>query len=226
MSRRARAALFGLAALACAALAATLAGGYRDGLSGQYGPLRPVLVARAELPAKRPLDPAAVNKLLTVRQVPEGFVPPGALSAPAQALGHSPAAPIPPGAFLLAGQLRAPSNGRERHPGRPHLAPGREPVEIAVSGAEALAASGRDPAGTDVDVIVTSEPGPGGRGRTYVAAERVDLLALAEPQDADDGLGAPGAGPWTATLGLTRPEALRLIEAENFAREVRLIASG
>jgi hypothetical protein len=30
-------------------------------------------------------------------------------------------------------------------------------------------------------------------------------------------------GAWTATLALTRPQALRLIEAENFAREVRLI---
>ena len=33
----------------------------------------------------------------------------------------------------------------------------------------------------------------------------------------------PGSATWTATLALRRPQALRLIQAENFARQVRLI---
>ena len=39
-------------------------------------------------------------------------------------------------------------------------------------------------------------------------------------------MACPGSAPgaWTATLALTRPQALRLIQAENFARQVRLIA--
>ncbi len=63
-------------------------------------------------------------------------------------------------------------------------------------------------------------------GRTYVAAEGVELLALGQSGDpgAGDGLPGPGPGAWTATLALTRPQALRLIQAENFARQVRLIA--
>jgi hypothetical protein len=47
----------------------------------------------------------------------------------------------------------------------------------------------------------------------------VRLLALTQQ-------GAAGAGPaagWSATLALTRSQALQLIEAESFARAVRLL---
>ena len=72
-------------------------------------------------------------------------------------------------------------------------------------------------------MIVATEPGPGGKGRTYVAAEGVELLALSERGLAaeDSGLGA--GGDWSATLALTRAQALELIEAENFARQVRVM---
>jgi hypothetical protein len=106
------------------------------------------------------------------------------------------------------------------------LGAGRQPVEIAVAGAEALAAGGDDPTGMLVDVVVTTEPGPGGEGRTYVAAAGVRLLALLEGAGGD-GANDPlaTAGQWEATLALTRPQALRLIQAESFARSVRLIAA-
>jgi Flp pilus assembly protein CpaB len=158
-----------------------------------------------------------------VRRIPERFVPPGALVAPGQAVGRVAATPIPPGGYVLAAQLRAPRGHRERRRG-PQLGAGRTPVEIAVSGAEALAASGGDVTGSRVDVIVTTEPGPGGgSGRTYIAVKRVRLLALAQPGGGDVGLGDQGADAWEATLALTKSEALRLIQAENFARQVRLI---
>lgn len=93
-------------------------------------------------------------------------------------------------------------------------------MEIAVSGAGALEALGGPPVGSRVDVVVTTEPDGVGDGRTYVAAPGVPLL----------GLGAGGEGvegeTATATLGLTRPQALRLIEAESFARRVTLIPRG
>lgn len=223
MSRRARAAAFACAALACAGLAAAVAGGYRSDLESQLGPLRPVVVARASLPARRALRPAQASRLLEIRRIPERFAPPGALSSPEQAIGRAPAAGIPAGGYVLAGQLRAPSPRRRSRP--PRLGSGRQPVEISVSGAEALAAAAGDPRGTRVDVIVTTEPGPGsGSGRTYVAAEGVELVALSESDPgADAGLPGPGTAPWTATLALTRSQALRLIRAENFARQVRLI---
>lgn len=53
MSRRARAAAFGIGALACAVIAASLADGYRNRVSAQYGPMRSVLVAVRDVPAGR-----------------------------------------------------------------------------------------------------------------------------------------------------------------------------
>lgn len=225
MSRRARAIAFACAALACAGLAAVVAGGYRVDLESQLGPLRPVVVTRARLPVRQALRPAQASRLLEVRRIPERFAPPGALTSAEQAIGHAPAVAVPAGAYLLASQLRSPGGRQPRH--EPRLGSGRQPVEIAVSGAEALAVvAGGDPRGTSVDVIVTTEPGPGGfSGRTYVAAERVELLALDPSGDpgAGAGLPGPGLGTWSATLALRRPQALRLIQAENFARQVRLI---
>ena len=108
--------------------------------------------------------------------------------------------------------------------------PGREPVDIAVSAAGALAAAGADPVGRRVDVIVTTEPGGAAAvGRTYVAAAGVHLLDLRQGGDAGSAAAvsaASGGAGWTATLALTRPQALKLIEAESFAREIRLIGSG
>lgn len=224
MSRRARAIGFAAAALACAALAATIAGRYRTDLEDQLGPLRRVVVARGQLSPTRPLRPAEASSLLEIRRIPERFAPPGALTAPHQAVGRTPTVRIPAGAYVLASQLRAGGNQRPR--GHPRLGAGREPVEISVTGAEALAGGG-DARGRSVDVIVTTEPGPGrGSGRTYVAAEGVELLGLAQSGDPGVGDGLPGPDPdtWMATLALTRPQALSLIQAENFARQVRLIA--
>lgn len=221
MSRRARALGFGAAALVCAVLAAAVAGGYRADLESQLGPLRPVVVARAAITAGRPLRTQQARELLEVRRVPQRFAPPGALSDPRQAIGRASAAPIPAGAYVLASQLERPREPRGR--GRPRLGGRRKPVEISVAGAQALTVGGSGSRGGSVDVIVTTEPGPGGgSGRTYVSAEDVRILALSRSGDAGGGL--PGAGqPWTATLALTRPQALRLIQAENFARQVRLI---
>ena len=225
MSRRARAAAFGLAALACAGLAATVAGGYRADLESQLGPLRPAVVAAARIPANHPLRPAQAAKLLEVRRIPERFAPADALTAPEQAVGRVLAAPVPVGDYVLAGQLRSPRE-REGHGGRgPRLAAGRKPVQISVSGAEALAAVGGDPTGSRVDVVVTTEPGPGGgEGRTHIAAENVRLLALTQSGDGGPGdLSGLGSDGWTATLAVSESQALRLIEAENFARQVRLL---
>jgi len=215
MSHRARAATFLALALAAAVAAAAAANGYRERVAGQYGALRPVLVAARDLAAGRVIGPE-LAKRLEVRRVPARFVPPGALGSPQDAFGRAPAAPIPAGSYVLAAQLRVPG----RKPGE---AAGLEgdlrPVEIAVSGGGALAALG-SPEGRQVDVVVTTEPDSKGSGRTYVAAPGVKLLAL-EQGDLSDPEGGPGQ--WLATLAVTRDQALRLIEAESFARAVRLL---
>lgn len=215
MSRRRRALAFSLAALLAAAGAAVVAEGYGARAVREYGPLRPVVVVEREVPAGRELAPAEVASSLSRRQVPLRFAPAGALAAPAEALGLVARVPLPAGSYLLAAQLGPPRRGRSpRH----RLAGGRRPVEIEVSGAEALLATGFSAAGSRVDVIVTSEPGDGGRGRTYVAAAGVPLLSL-RPSAEGPGPAATAA----ATLGLTRSEALRLIEAESFARKLTLL---
>ena len=160
----------------------------------------------------------------TIDRVPARFVPPDALGVRDAATGMVPAARIPAGSYVLAGQLLDPAHAG-RHDPPAGLDRGEEPVQIAVTGAEALATGGRSPEGMLVDVIVTSEPGPGGgAGRTYVAASGVRLLGLAESGgDVSGGAGPVSSGAWRATLGLTRPQALRLIQAESFARQIRLI---
>ncbi len=217
MSRRARAAAFLLLALGCAGLAAALANGYGASVAQSFGPMREVVVARSDLRAGQPIGAADLSRSLQLRRVPSRFVPSGSLGNLEQALGREPAATIPAGSYVLGSQLRLPSQARSR-PGA-DLAAGRRPVEITVAGGEALLASGGSPQGSRVDVVVTSEPHGPGPGRTYVAAAAVRLLALAR-QDPN----GPGPSPgFSATLALTRAQALRLIEAESFARSVRLL---
>jgi Flp pilus assembly protein CpaB len=216
MSRRRRALLFLLLALLTAAGAAAIANGYGESAVRGYGSLRPVVVLASDLAAGQRIGPREVETDLEPRRVPERFAPPGALLAPEEALGLVARAPLPAGSYLLGAQLGL---GRlKRH--RPRLGGGRRPVEIAVSGADALSSTG-SASGSRVDVVVTSEPTGPGPGRTYVAAAGVPLLGLGP------GIEGPGPGATaTATLGLTKRQALRLIAAESFARRVTLLPEG
>jgi len=202
MSRRRRALAFLLAALLAAAGAAAIAAGYGARAARGYGALRPVVVLERGIAAGRRIGPREVSAALAVRRVPVRFAPPGALAAPEEALGLVARAALPAGSYLLGAQL-AVGRGREKRAGA--LGAGRRPVEIAVSGAGALLATG----------------GGAGPGRTYVAAPHVPLLAL-RPAAEGPGPGATAA----ATLGLTRRQALRLIAAESFARKITLLPGG
>jgi Flp pilus assembly protein CpaB len=215
VSRRSRAVVFLVAAALAAAGAAAIADGYGDSVVRGYGELRPVLVAADDLRAGTEIDPHVASEGLEVRRVPVRFAPPAALTAPREAVGLVPTVAIPRGSYMLATLLRSAQASR---PGGV-LARGRRPVEVLVSGAGALSTFGAQPVGSKVDVVVTTEPSGSGDGHTYVAAPAVPLLALAP-----GGEGAPGEA--TATLGLTRPQALRLIAAQSFARSVTLIPRG
>lgn len=214
MSRRARAIGFVSAALVAAVAAAAIADGYGASVVRGYGELRPVVVATAGLPEGEPIAPDRAAAALATRRVPARFVPTGALRSPAEAVGLVPVGPLPAGAYVLAPQLRPPRPEGDR----PGLGRGRRPVQVSVGGAAALLAGARTEGGR-VDVVVTTEPTGAGRGRTYVAAAAVPLLALAP---------LPGAGEDTAaaTLALTRRQALRLIAAESFARRLTLLPGG
>jgi Flp pilus assembly protein CpaB len=212
MSRRGRAVAFFVAAGLAAAAAAALADGYGNRVARGYGELRQVVVASEDLPAGKEIDPRIVSERLEVRKVPVRFVPPAAFSDPRAALGLVPVGPVPAGSYLLATQLRSPRSPRLSA----GLPSGRRPVEILVDGTGALSAFGAQPVGSRVDVAVTTEPSGSGTGRTYVAAAGVPLLALTAG-------GEGAAGEASVTLGLTRPQALRLLAAESFARRVTVI---
>jgi Flp pilus assembly protein CpaB len=209
---------FLLIALLAAAVAGAIAEGYGSSVAAGYGALVPVVVVDADLPAGKPIGPERISAALEVRRVPRRFVPAGALALPDEALDLTPKATIPAGSYLLGAQLRTKARVRRK----PLLVgSARRAVEISVSGADALLALGPSPRGRKVDIVVTAEPRGSGPGKTYVAAAGVPLLGL--------GPGADGPGPGgltTATLGLTRHQALRLIGAENFARQLTLLPGG
>jgi Flp pilus assembly protein CpaB len=218
VSRRTRALAFLALALITAALAAGMADSYGARVTSGYGPLREVVVATKSLRKGKGLEPAEISGGLESRRVPTRFVPAGTLRDPREALGLEPTVELGPGSYLVASQLRPPEGTGEAPSG---FGSRRHPVEIAVSGAEALLASGTTVAGAKVDVVVTTEPSGSGSGHTYVAVAAVPLLAL--------GPGADGPGPGgisAATLALTKRQALRLIAAESFARKLTLLPEG
>jgi Flp pilus assembly protein CpaB len=217
MSHRGRAAAFGVLAVTFATVAAMVANRYGSSVARGFGPMRPVVIARSDLKEGYLIGPADLRGALERRRVPETFVPPGALARPADALGRMTAVALPAGAYVLASQLDVPRPKRGKP--RPGLGAGLRPVQLAVSGGEALFAGGARPEGSRVDVVVTTESRAGGSGRTYIAAAGVRLLSLTRR-----GPSGPGPVPtWSATLALTRGQALRLIVAESFARSVRLL---
>lgn len=218
MSRRGRALAFVLAALLAAVAAGAIADGYGASVARGYGELRPVVVAASDLEAGKAIDPRRAAADLELRRIPARFVPPEALVDVTEAVGLVPDEAVPAGSYLVASQLRPPDEGGNRVPG---LGRGRSPVVISVSGAEALLVSGVQPAGARVDVVVTTEPAGAGAGHTYVAAAAVPLLGLAAAAE-----GAEPGGTTAATLGLTRSQALRLIAAESFARQVTILPRG
>ena len=214
MSSRARAIGFAALAVLCAIASASIASGYRDSVDAQLGELRGVVVVTEPLPAGRPLRREILRRATEMREVPARFAPPDALMDAAEAIDRRPLASLPAGSYLLASHLRPPGDEAER---QPRLAGDLHPVEITVTGAGTLAASAPVP----VDVVVAGEPVTGGRARVSVVAEGVRLIGI-EPAAPEDGTAA-GGDSWNATLALERRQALRLIEAENFAREIRLI---
>jgi Flp pilus assembly protein CpaB len=218
VSRRTRAIAFLALALVTAALAAGIADSYGSRVASGYGPLRQVVVATRRLAEERVLSPKDIADDLESRRVPVRFAPAGALRDPREALGLTPTVELAPGSYLVANQLQPPAR---KGGAASALGASRRPVEISVSGAEALLAAGAAEPGVKVDVVVTTEPSANGAGRTYVAASAVPLLAL--------GPGADGPGPGgtaAATLALTKRQALRLIAAESFARKLTLLPEG
>jgi pilus assembly protein CpaB len=203
-------------ALAAGGLAASQVRSSIEEVESRVGAPTPLVVARQDIRGGTRLEPQALERMLTVQEIPERFVPPDALTAPQEAAGLRVAVPLAAGSYLTVGDLQT-GVGRGG-PAGPVLAPGERVVEVPV----ASGAIGAAPPGTRVDVLVTTSPESGG-GRTYVALQRVELL---DSRAAAEGVGAAGAAPAAgamAALRVTLEQAVMLTAAQNFAQEIRLL---
>jgi pilus assembly protein CpaB len=203
-----------------AGLAVSLVRDYAGEVRAQVGPLVPVLIARAEIPRGKVLTPGNVSTYVVERRVPERFVPPGSLRRASDALGLRARLRVPAGAYLGRTQLGALAPREDSLGGGE--ARGARIVEVPVSGASALAGVLRP--GLRVDVLVTSERGPG-PPRTYLALQRVELADFRPSGEADPlAEGEAREADAVAALRVSLSQAVLLTAAQNFARELRLVA--
>jgi pilus assembly protein CpaB len=203
-ARRRRGLLLLSVALASGGLAASQVHDREQRAAEQLGPTVEVLVAARDLPAGARLAPGAVAR----RRVPARFVPPDALGPGAAVTGARVSVPLTSGSYLTAGLFAGAAEDR------PDIGVGRgeRAVTVEVAAVRGLTLNNR------VDVLVSTENGAGG-GRT-VMAFAAELLAVEPGAEAE-----PGVGPTAlATLGVSLRQAIYLTAADNFAREVRLLA--
>jgi pilus assembly protein CpaB len=220
-ARRRRGLLLLSVALASGGLAASQVAERERQVEERVGPLVPVLVAARDLAS----GARVTARALAVRRVPARFVPPDAIGSGAEVTGARTAVPLGAGSYLTAGQLE-PGAGSAPGAAGSQLGPGERAVEVGVSGGGMLEAL---VPGTRVDVVVSTEPGAGGGvGRTLVALADVQLLALrgdpaagAYAAAGDEPSPAPAA---LATMRVTLRQAVYLTAADNFGREIRLLA--
>lgn len=215
-TRRRRALAVGALALACGAIAAALVNDRVRVAADVAGPAVPVVVAARDLEPGTELG----SDDLRVERVPARYAPPDAPSDPAQALGLRTAGAVSTGSPITAGVVAAGDGGAA--PGG--LRAGERALELAVAGDGPLLEAARP--GTRVDVLVSTEPGDG-PARTTVALEDVELLALQSvPGGAEPPIGASlgATRPMAlATLRVTARQAVQLVAAQAFARELRLL---
>jgi pilus assembly protein CpaB len=211
-ARRRRGLLLLSVALASGGLAASQVHERERRVAAQVGPGVPVLVAARDLRAGAPVPAGA----LAVRRVPARFVPRDALASGVGVVGARLAVPVAVGGYLTAGLLEG---SNSQHRGGGGVGRGWRAVSVEVRGAAGLAPGSR------VDVLVSTESGAGG-GRTLVALAGAELLRLdAAAPDAAPPDGTGTGGPTAlATLRVTLRQAVYLTAADNFAREIRLLA--
>jgi pilus assembly protein CpaB len=217
--RRRRAAVLLALAVAAGGLAASEVRSSVEEVEARVGSPVHVVVASEDIRGGTRLEPRSLDRMLAVREVPELFAPPDSLSSPDEALGLRLTGPLAAGSYVTVGDLET---GAGPGTSGPVLARGERVVEIAVAGGAALGAAGP---GTRVDVLVTTGEEPG-TGRTYVALQSVELVDV---RPADRGFEPAGAASAAsagalASLRVTLAQAVLLTAAQNFAREIRLLA--
>jgi pilus assembly protein CpaB len=219
-ARRRRGLLLLSVALASGGLAASQVHEREQTAARELGPTVDVVVAARDLGAGE----RATTGALALRRVPARFAPPDALTSDVGLAGARASAAVPAGGYLTAGMVE--SAERRATDG---LRRGERVVTVQVAGAGALPDV---TPGSRVDVLVSTETGTAG-GRTVMALAGAELMRLGEPTGGGydgpdiegDGLADPSAAPTSlATLRLSVRQAIYLTAADNFAREIRLLA--
>jgi pilus assembly protein CpaB len=215
-TRRRRGLLLLSVALASGGLAASEVHDRERAIAERVGEPVRVLVAARNIRAGARIRRDA----LALREVPARYLPPDALASAAGVVGTRAGAAIMAGAYVTPSVLDRPRRGGDR------LGRGERAVTVEVAGPAGVA--GLAP-GARVDVLVSAEPGADG-GRTMVALAGAELLALAPggaygAESGAEGAVAEPSGPSAlATLRVTLRQAVYLTQADNFAREIRLLA--
>lgn len=205
MNRRRRAVVLSGLALVLGILAASEVGGREAALRKTIGPVVPVVVARADVPAGTRLTLPA----LAIRHVPARYAPPSGYSSARAVRGLRAAVTIPAGTDLIPPLL---DDGSADSPGV-QLRPGERIAEVVANGSADLVA-----AGSHVDVLVTTENADG-RGHTRLALQDAEVVSSSSASS-----GGEGTGPRVAvSLRVTLRQAVRLAAAQNFAREIRVL---
>jgi pilus assembly protein CpaB len=200
VTRRRRALLLLGLALALGGLAATDVSRRQRALEAQLGPLTEVVVARHALQAG---DAIALEDL-GLRRLPARYAPPGAATFAGELAGRRLAVPVPAGGAVTPDLLaQVPSTPAQT------IANGQRALE--------LLATGSAPAGSRVDVVVTSDRRAGTAGTARLALENVEVLATHAAQAQD---GRPRVA---ATLRVTPAQAVYLTAAQSFASDIRLL---
>jgi pilus assembly protein CpaB len=198
MSRARRGLLLVALSLVLGGLAASDIGRREAALAQRLAPLVDVVVARQGLASGTELG----ERHLAVRRIPRRYAPPGAATTPSEVLGGVLASAVTEGGPVGAGLLAAQPEGvpvRRGERAVPLLATGD--AEMVVPGAR-------------VDVLITRE------GGTELALQDVEVLTATPAAGAAETAGTPRVA---VTLRVRLRQAVKLTEAEAFAREIRLL---
>jgi pilus assembly protein CpaB len=196
MTRRRRAAVLLALAAALGLLSSAHMSRREAALRAQLGPLTEVVVARSDLAAGASVE----LDDLAVRRLPARYAPAGEPTFAAALAGHRLAVPVPAGAAVTPELL-------QRAPPTPEslVRRGERAVEVVASGSVET--------GARVDVVITTDK------RTQLALQNVEVIR-ARPAPAKEDTG-PRV---TATLRVSAEDAVYLVAAQSFARDVRLLA--
>lgn len=183
-------------------------------VNARVGNMTTVVTLTEEVPAYQPIDPA----VLELREVPERWVPEGAVTDARDVVGLVSTNDLPSGVYAQAGMFV----------NRPGVQRGFREVAILVDAETGVA--GKVSSGDRVDIIATSEldeVAESRQARLWVSnALVIDVGVPEDVESQDEGGGFSEGQAVPVTFALPVDQALQLAYVESFAIEVRLALRG